>query len=173
MRRAMTTKKALKMTAEQYRWLADNPKALPSDWPGWDEYGFDMSVTSKDRNPLCAAAGGKCLDCALIALWIEGSGELPAEKKLKSCLVKTSPFMVRGNLRHSIKEEGKEAAYLAATKIYSEAEYALENGVREPDLSIYLPKREKRATRATRETRIAREPRAARTRPSGRVRRAL
>lgn len=165
MRRAMTTKKALQITAERHRWLADNPKALPSDWPGWAKYGFDMSVTSKDKDPLCQAAGGKCLDCPLIALWIEGSEVLPEDRRLKSCLVSTSPLMVRTNLRGSIYKEDKERVYLATSKIYAEAEYALLNGVREPDLSIYLPKKEKRATRATRELR------AVRTKPSGRVRR--
>lgn len=164
MRRAITTKKALKMTAEHHRWLADNPKAHPSEWPGWDKYGYDLSVTSKDRNPLCEVAAGKCMDCPLIALWIEGSADLPEEQRLKSCLVRTSPFMIRTNRYHSIKEEDKEAALGASKAIYLEAEYALENGVREPDLSIYLPKREKRATRATRTARV---------RTSGRVRRGV
>jgi hypothetical protein len=173
MRRATTTKKALKITAEHYRWLADNPTDHPSKWPGWDKYGYDLSVTSRDKNPLCEVATGKCGECPLIALWIEGSGNLPKEQRLKSCLVRTSPFMVRTNLYYSIKEEDKKAALTAARAIYLEAEYALENGIREPDLSIYLPKREKRATRAVRETRVARQPRAARTKPSGRVRRGI
>ena len=173
MRRAMTTKKALQITAENHRWLADNPTALPSDWPGWEKYSIDVSVTSKDKHPLCEVAGGKCLDCPLIALWIEDSGGLPVSQRLKSCLVGTSPWSIRQKLRHSIYKEDKVKALEANEVIYLEAEYALENGVREPDLSIYLPKREKRDTRSVRETRIARQPRAARTTLSGRVRRAI
>ena len=155
MKRRMTTKKALRITAERYRWLADNPKALPSDWPGWADYGFDMSTTSKDKDPLCQVAEGSCLRCPLIALWIEGSEALPRKQMLKSCLVRTSPLMSRQRLRHSIRHDDIELAYLSTTKIYAEAEYALENGIREPDLSIYEVKR-KRRVREVAEERVSR-----------------
>ena len=144
MKRAMTTKKALKITAEQYRWLADNPKAHPSDWAGWDKYGYALSIMSKDRDPLCEVAAGNCMDCPLIALWIKDGGTLPKEQRLKSCLVNTSPYMVRTNHRHSIREEDKEAALEASIAIFTEAEYAIKNGIREPDLSIYRAKRTRR-----------------------------
>ena len=138
MKRRMTTKKALRITAERYRWAAANPKALPSDWPGWEEYGFDMSVTSKDKDPLCQVAEGDCMRCPLIALWIQDSGGLPRKQRLKSCLVRTSPLMVRQGLRHSIRPGEREQALEASLAIFTEAEYALENGPREPDLSIYV-----------------------------------
>lgn len=137
MKRRMTLKKSLKITAERYRWLFNNPRALPADWPGWEDYGFDMSITSKDKNPLCQVAEGNCSNCPLIALWIKDSGDLPRKQRLKSCLVRTSPFMVRQRNRHSIKKVDKAAALDASLAIFTEAEYALANGVREPDLSIY------------------------------------
>ena len=165
MKRAMTTKKALTITAELHRWLADKPKALPTDWPGWEKYGIDVSVSSKDRHPLCEVAAGKCLDCPLIALWIEGSGVLPATERLKSCLVSTSPWMIRRNLRHSAHKEDRVKVVEAAEVIYLEAERALESGVRAPDLSIYQPKREKRGGRVHKGGRVPRN------RTSGRVRR--
>ncbi len=155
MKRRMTTKKALRITAERYRWLAANPHALPSDWPGWEDYGFDMSVTSKDKDPLCQVADGDCSNCPLIALWIQDSGDLPRNQRLKSCLVRTSPYMVHQRFRHAFREDDREKAYLATTKIYAEAEFALENGVREPDLSIYEVKR-KRRVREVAEERVSR-----------------
>ena len=46
--------------------------------------------------------------------------------------------MVRQRFRHSIRSYEREEALEAATAIFIEAEYALENGVREPDMSIYV-----------------------------------
>lgn len=154
MKRRMTAKKALRITAERHRWLAANLHALPADWPGWEDHGFDMSISSKDKDPLCQVAEGNCMKCPLIALWIQDSGDLPRKQRLKSCLVRTSPLMVRQRLHRSFPEADKELAYLATTKIYAEAEYAIANGPREPDLSIYAKR--KRRVREVAEERISR-----------------
>ena len=169
MKRRMTTKKALRITAEQHRWLAKNPKALPSDWPGWEDLDFDMSVTSKDKDPLCQVAEGNCMKCPLIALWIQDSAGLPKNQQLKSCLVRTSPFMVRQRFRHSIRSYEREEALEAATAIFIEAEYALENGVREPDMSIYV-KRARRVRGGEEEPRRSRRKRGTETTRTRRVR---
>ena len=145
MKTKMTTKKALIITAEHYRWLEKNPKALPNEWPGWEKYGIDVSIGSDDRNPLCVVADGDCMKCPLIALWIKDSGALPLNKRTMSCLDDNSPHVIRFNKRHSDKKEDKELVLKAIRSIYLEAEYALENGVREPDMSVFRIKREKRS----------------------------
>ena len=144
MKRRMTVKKALRITAEHFRWLEEHPKAAPNDWPGFSDYGIDVSIKSKDKYPLCEVADGNCMRCPLIALWIKDSGDLPDRQKLKSCLVRTSPWSIRQTSKDCFTLKDRQPAIDATRSIYLEAEYALEHGVREPDLSIYEVKRTRR-----------------------------
>lgn len=151
----MTTKEALQITRDYYKWLEKNPKAIKADWPGWKKIGVSFSVFEKSAaDPLCQVAQKDCRKCPMISHWMANSQDLSGAEKFTSCLVKTSNYMKMLNTLDPKMTKEKRAE--VAREIWEAADSYLENGVPDyepPKASRVRREKKERVKRKTRRVR--------------------